>query len=123
MTAIVLQELTAGASDDTLIRAWDQVRRAREKDGTLLVPNGEDWWMAGKVLNSLLRGQRHKNKGKTPKISKNEKQQIIRDVLIARTAKRAGAMLVTDNLGDFKKIAKFCDVRLVSGKQYFESEA
>lgn len=123
MTAIVLQELTAGASDDKLVRSWDQVRRAREKDGTLLVPNGEDWWMAGKVLNSLLRSQRRKNKGKTPRISQNEKQQIIRDVLIARTAKRAGAMLVTDNLGDFKKIAKFCDVRLVSGKQYFGLEA
>ncbi len=43
MTAVVLQELTAGAEDDKEVKYWNDVRRAREKDGTLLVPNGEDW--------------------------------------------------------------------------------
>jgi 16S rRNA U1498 N3-methylase RsmE len=55
LTAVVLQELTAGADDDKEVKYWNEVRRAREKDETLLVPNGEDWWMAGKVLNSLQR--------------------------------------------------------------------
>lgn len=57
--------------------------------------------------------------GLTPKLAAAEKQRIIRDVLIARTAKRAGALLVTDNLGDFKTIRRFCAVRVISGKNYF----
>ena len=65
-------------------------RIGHEKKGTLLVPSGEDWWLAGKVLNSLLRGLKSKAGGKTPRLPADEKQRIIRDVLIARTAKRAG---------------------------------
>ncbi len=55
----------------------------------------------------------------TPRIQKIDQWRIVRDVLIARTAKRAGALLVTDNLKDFEKIKSFCQVRLVSGKAYF----
>ncbi len=64
MTAIVLEELTAGSSDDSEVRRWQQVRKDREKDGTLFTPNSEDWWMAGKILNSLRRGLKSTNKGK-----------------------------------------------------------
>ena len=119
MTAVVLQELTVGASDNTEVKYWNEVRKAREKDGTLLVPNGEDWWLAGKVLNSLLRGLKSDNAGKTPKLSADEIQRITRDVLIARTVKRENALLITDNIGDFNKIKKFCDVKTQSGKDFF----
>jgi predicted nucleic acid-binding protein len=83
------------------------------------VPTGEDWWLAGKVLNSLLRGLKSKRGGLTPKLPAAEKQRIIRDVLIARTARRAGALLITDNVHDFKLIARFCLVRTMTGGQYF----
>ncbi|MDT4954966.1 MAG: hypothetical protein QOJ02_3104 [Acidobacteriota bacterium] len=86
----------------------------------MLVPTGEDWWLAGKVLNSLLRGLKSRQGGLTPKLPAAEKQRIIRDVLIARTARRAGALLVTDNLKDFKLIARFCAVRAMAGRQYFK---
>lgn len=119
LTAVVLQELTAGANDDTEVKYWNAVRRAREQDETLLVPNGEDWWMAGKVLNSLLRGLKSKSQGKTPKLPAAEKQRIIRDVLIARLAKRSNALLVTDNISDFEKIKRFCNVRIQTGKDFF----
>ena len=119
MTAVVLQELTVGASDNTEVKYWNEVRKAREKDGTLLVPNGEDWWIAGKVLNSLLRGLKSENAGKTPKLSADEIQRITRDVLIARTVKRENALLITDNITDFNKIKKFCDVKTQSGKDFF----
>jgi predicted nucleic acid-binding protein len=58
--------------------------------------------------------------GLTPKLPAAEKQRIIRDVLIARTARRAGALLVTDNLKDFKLIARFCAVRAMAGRRYFK---
>lgn len=119
MTAVVLQELTVGANDNTEVKYWNEVRKAREKDGTLIVPNAEDWYIAGKVLNSLLRGLKSENAGKTPKLSADEIQRITRDVLIARTAKRENALLVTDNIADFEKIKKFCNVKTISGKDFF----
>ena len=119
LTAIVLQELTAGATDDTEVKYWSKVCRSREKDGTLLVPTGEDWWIAGKVLNSLQRGLRSDHQGKTPKSNASAIQRITRDVLTARTAKRVGALLVTDNTKDFELIQRFCKVKIISGKEVF----
>jgi predicted nucleic acid-binding protein len=83
------------------------------------VPTADDWVEAGKVLNSLLRGLKSKRGGKTPRLHPQEKQRIIRDVLIARTVKRVGALLVTDNARDFKMIKQFCNVRTQSGREYF----
>ncbi|MBA3248116.1 MAG: type II toxin-antitoxin system VapC family toxin [Pyrinomonadaceae bacterium] len=119
LSAVVVQELAAGANDKTDLQRLDAVRRTYEKDGRLLVPTGEDWWLAGKVLNSLWRGLKSKAGGRTPRIPKTEQQRIIRDVLIARTARRAGATVVTDNTADFLKIKRFCAVRLQSGSDYF----
>jgi len=119
LTAVVLQELTAGADDDKEVKYWNEVRRARERDETLLVPNGEDWWMAGKVLNSLQRALRGGNQGKIPKSDAATIQRITRDVLIARIAKRVGAVLVTDNTKDFELIRNFCNVKIISGKEFF----
>ena len=119
LSAVVLQEMTAGANDKQELKFWEATRKSFEKQNKLLVPNAEDWWLAGKVLNSLLRGLKSDNKGKTPKLLPTEKHRIIRDVLIARTAKRENAVLVTDNLKDFELIKRFCNVRVVSGKDFF----
>jgi predicted nucleic acid-binding protein len=121
LSAVVVQELAAGALDKSGLQELDASRRKYEKMGRLLVPTGEDWWLAGKMLNSLLRGLKSKRKGLTPKLPAAEKQRIIRDVLIARTARRAGALLITDNVGDFKLINRFCAVRVTPGRQYFSS--
>lgn len=119
MTAVVLHELTVGAPDEKAVRKLEMDRREYERERTLLVPNGEDWFLAGKVLNSLQRRRKGSNKGKTPKISADESRRIMRDVLIARTAKRESALLVTDNVADFEKIRNFCKVRTVTGRDFF----
>ena len=119
MSAIVIQELAAGAKDKSDLQELDSLRRDYEKQGRLLVPTGEDWWLAGKILNSLLRGLKSRRGGLTPKLPAAEKQRIIRDVLIARTVRRAGALLVTDNVSDFKLIARFCAARTVMGRKFF----
>lgn len=56
---------------------------------------------------------------RTPRLPPAEIQRIIRDVLIARTARRAGALLVTDNVRDFERIKPFCNVRLRRVSEYF----
>jgi hypothetical protein len=90
-----------------------------EKDNRFIVPNGEDWFEAGKVLNLLQRIKKVQNKGKIPSISSDEAHRIIRDTLIARVCKRDGIILITDNIADFEKIKRFCKVRIVSGADYF----
>src|SRR5215469_5610331 len=93
MSAVVIQGLTAGATDKSEVQYWNASRLLHAKEGTLLVPTGEDWWLAGKVLNSLLRGLKSRARGKTPKLHHDETSRIVRDVLIARTARSAGAIL------------------------------
>ncbi|MEW6207168.1 MAG: hypothetical protein AB1631_02305 [Acidobacteriota bacterium] len=56
---------------------------------------------------------------KTPRLHQSDKQRIARDALIAVTAKRAGAMVVTDNLVGFEKIKPYCKVKVISGSDYF----
>lgn len=121
MSAVVLQELVAGASDSSAIQEFERLRQEYRKANKLLVPAEEDWWHAGLVLNALQRGRRSKKTGKIPKISVAERYRIINDVLIARTAKRAGVTVVTDNINDFIKIRNFCDVKIISGSKYFSS--
>jgi len=121
MSAVVLQELVAGANDASAIKKLQRLRHEYRKTNKLLVPNEEDWWHAALALNALQRGRRSKKTGKIPKISAAERYRIINDVLIARTAKRAGVMVVTDNINDFEKIRNFCDVKIISGSKYFSS--
>jgi predicted nucleic acid-binding protein len=120
LSAVVTQELMAGAVDASELKFWEAIAREFWKQDRLLIPNYEDWLLAGRVLNSLLRGLKSQRGGKTPKLHPDDKQRIIRDVLIARTVKRVNGLLVTDNISDFKKIKKFCDVRLQSGKEFFQ---
>ncbi|HYL99786.1 MAG TPA: type II toxin-antitoxin system VapC family toxin [Blastocatellia bacterium] len=116
---VVIQELMAGASDGSELRYWEATAKKLEKEKRLLVPTTEDWLLAGRVLNLLLRGLRSRRDGRTPKMHPDEKQRIIRDVLIARCVRRVNGLLVTNNLKDFERITKFCDVRLQSGSEFF----
>jgi predicted nucleic acid-binding protein len=63
MSAIVIQELAAGAKDKSDLQELNALRLDYEMQGRLLVPTGEDWWLAGKVLNSLLRGLKSRQAG------------------------------------------------------------
>lgn len=112
VSAVVLQELTAGAGDTADVRRLGTLRAAAEEDGVLLTPDGEDWHEAGKVLNALYRGLRSHRRGHTQAIAKEEQHRLLRDVLIARSAKRVNAPVVTYNKADFEKIRRFCNVRL-----------
>lgn len=118
VSAVVLQELTAGARDAAEVRRLGSVRAAAEGDGVLLTPNGEDWYYPGKVLNSLHRGHRSRRIWGPVTIPREEQQRLLRDVLIARSAKRVNAAVMTYNRGDFEKIRRFCDVRVVDPARY-----
>lgn len=118
VSAVVLQELTAGAEDTAEVRRLGTVRAEAEDGGVLLTPDGEDWWFAGKVLHALYHGLRSHRKGPTPAIPKEEQQRLLRDVLIARSARRINAGVVTYDAGDFEKIRRFCNVRVVDPARF-----
>jgi predicted nucleic acid-binding protein len=119
MSIIVLQELVAGASDASAVKELKRSFLEWKKTDRLLVPDMEDWWQVGNVINALQRGRRSNKTGLIPKMSLNERHRITNDVLIARTAKRAGVTVVTDNVSDFQKIKNFCNVRVISGRDFF----
>jgi predicted nucleic acid-binding protein len=113
LSAVVLQEITAGAADVHEVRDLSVIAREFERQQKLLVPTGDNWFYTGKVLNSLLRGVTSVRGPRSHAIDKGEQQRLVRDVLIARSAKRVNAGLATYNRSDFEKIRRFCNVRLV----------
>lgn len=120
MSVVVLQELVAGAEDEAALKSLTVAYREYEKAGRLLIPTAEDWWLVGKVIYALQKGLKSYRGGLTPRMSAEQKYRITHDVLIARTARRAGVTVVTDNVRDFEAIQRFCNVRLVSGDEYFK---
>ena len=70
LSAVVLQEIVAGAADRHEVRRWGELGHSLRSQGRLLVPNGEDWYEAGKVLNSLFRGLRSRRERHRSAISK-----------------------------------------------------
>jgi hypothetical protein len=118
LSAVVLQEITAGAREEREVRELGMVAKTARKEGRLLVPTSDDWFYTGKVLNALLRGVRSRCDTRSHAIDKGEQQRLVRDVLIARSARRANAPVVTYNRGDYIKIQRFCNVRLMD-PEYF----
>ncbi len=119
LCTVVAHELIGGAADETSKKFLLALKEEAEKDGRLITPNAEDWIEAGKVLYALRHGLKSRAKGKTPAIPAAEVQRITRDTLIARTVRRHKALLVTNNIGDYEQIKRFCAVRVESGKDYF----
>jgi predicted nucleic acid-binding protein len=119
MSAVVLQELVAGAADRSVLKRLEASRKQYEKEKKLLVPTGEDWFQAGKILNSFLHNLKAKSRGKTPRLHPSKIQQMFRDTLIAVSVSRTRSLLVTNNLSDFKAIQRYCKVRVQSGRDFF----
>jgi hypothetical protein len=72
MSAVVLQELVAGAADRAILKALGAARKQYERENRLLVPTGEDYYQAGKVLNSLLHNLKSKSGGRVPTLSSKQ---------------------------------------------------
>jgi predicted nucleic acid-binding protein len=116
LSAVVVQEMTAGAREAAFVEAWRALLLDFQKENRLLTPDAEDWWFAGKVLNSLFRLPSRRGQ---PSIGSDEQRRLIRDTLIARTAKREGVTVITEDVEDFAKIQRFCAVKIIHPKDYF----
>ncbi len=97
LSAVVLEELYAGASDrvrqvvERLERDFDRVKR-------ILVPNLGDWTQAGRILARVAAKYHYENIGLG---------RLTNDALIAMSAARMGITVITANEQDFLRLAEF----------------
>ena len=97
LSAVVLEELYAGAADrdrqvvERLERDFDRAKR-------ILVPNLSDWTQAGRVLARLAVKYHYEQIGQG---------RLTHDALIAMSAARLGIRVITANGRDFSRLAEF----------------
>lgn len=97
LSAVVLEELYAGASEqsrDLVERLEADFDRAKR----VLVPNLNDWTHAGRVLSRLAAKYDYEQIGQG---------RLTNDALIAMSAGRLGIRVITANERDFGRLAEF----------------
>jgi predicted nucleic acid-binding protein len=97
LSAVVLEELYAGAADrdrkvvERLERDFDRAKR-------ILVPNQSDWAQTGRVLARLAAKYHYQQIGRG---------RLTNDALMAMSAGRLGIQVITANERDFSRLAEF----------------
>ena len=119
-SAVVLLELLAGAADESERKRYEALHRAYGKDNSLIIPNADDWLLSSKVLYWLTRERRRRGGGKLPRMKPGATQRMVLDALIAASARRWDATVITENWDDFKAIQRYCKVKIVRGSKFFE---
>ena len=117
MSAVVLMELIANAPDSSWRKYYEQTFRQQQKDNSLIVPSAEDWFLASKILYLLTHGRRQK--GKLRRLPPGASQRLALDALIAVSARRWKAQVVTENWSDFKAIQRYCNATIVKAANFF----
>jgi predicted nucleic acid-binding protein len=100
-SAVVLSELRRGARTREAERTVSRLHRlARE----VWEPTAGDWWEAGRIIRGL--GDEHH-------WDRVKRRDVQNDALIALTARRHGASVVTANREDFGLLARELGISLV----------
>jgi predicted nucleic acid-binding protein len=120
MSGVVLLELTASASDDSERKIYERMFRDYRKDNSLIIPNEDDWLQACKVLYWLSQSRRRTSGGKLKRLHSGASQRMALDVLIAVSARRWRATVVTENWDDFKVIERYSRTRIVKASAFFK---
>jgi predicted nucleic acid-binding protein len=98
LSAVVLEELYAGAVDQRMRKLCARLERDFEKVGRLLVPNATDWSATGQLLAKI---------GSKYGFEQIGRARLTNDALIATSAARHGLTVLTLNAGDYARIAEF----------------
>lgn len=119
MSGVVLTELTASARDDSQRKLCERMFRAYREDNSLIIPNEDDWLQTSKVLYWLTQGRRRNLGGKLKRLHSGASQRMALDVLIAVSARRCRATVVTENWNDFKAIERYSKTKIVKASAFF----
>ena len=119
LSSVVVQELMAGATGRSVLKKYENLSHLYARKNRLLTPNDEAWRTAGRILNHMLNDASRSDAGRRrPKLSNDKKQSIIRDVLIAVSAKQHGVTVISDN-EDFPLLQGYYDFRWQSAQSFF----
>jgi len=119
-SAVVMMELMLSAKDDTERRLYERVYRDSQHDESLIVPNDADWLLASKILFWLTKRRRRVEGGRLRRLNPGMSQRMALDALLAASARRWKAAVITENWNDFKAIQHFCNVKLVKASDFFK---
>ena len=119
LSSVVLMELTASATDDSQRKLYEYLFRKHQQRHSLLVSTEDDWFFASKVLFWLARRRRRVQGGRLRRLDPGIAQRMAFDALLAVSARRWRAVVVTENWDDFKAIQHFCDVKLIKASDFF----
>ena len=97
LSAVVLEELYAGASD-RVRKSLERMERDFDRVKRILVPTLGDWTQAGRVLARLAARYGYEKIGQG---------RLANDALIAMSAARMGMTIITANKRDFARLAEF----------------
>ncbi|MGA9967739.1 MAG: PIN domain-containing protein [Terriglobales bacterium] len=97
LSAVVLEELYAGAADSNR-QVVERLERDFDRAKRILVPNLSDWTQAGTVLARLAAKYDYERIGQG---------RMTNDALIAISAGRQGITVITANERDFRRLAEF----------------
>ena len=102
-SAVVLSELRRGARTRDAQKLVSTLFRSAD---TVWTPTADDWWQAGHVVLTV---------GDRQRWDTAKRRSFQNDALIALTARRHGATVVTANRDDFTLLAEVTGVRVLVG--------
>ena len=120
LSAVVMMELMAGEQNESRRKFFGEIFHQYQKKNLIIVPTADDWLLAAKVLHLLSHARRRLQKGKLQRLPPGASQRLALDVLIAVSARRWKAQVVTDNWADFKAIQRYCNTTIVRAATFFK---
>jgi len=100
-SAVVLSELRRGARTPKARRTVDHLQRLA---AAIWEPSADDWWEAARLIREI---------GDQQSWETNKRRAFQNDALVALTARRHGATVVTANRADFGLLSRRISVHTV----------
>jgi predicted nucleic acid-binding protein len=97
LSAVVVQELRAGVQEKSAATVERALFAPFERRSRVITPSYDAWKSTGEVLSALIVSR----KVRRADVSRS----FVNDVLLALSCRESGAVLVTENVRDFKLIA------------------
>jgi predicted nucleic acid-binding protein len=100
-SSVVLSELGRGARTRAAVKVVESLKRVSRSPWT---PTAEDWWKAGALVRDV---------GDEQGWEVGKRREFQNDALIALTARRRGAVIVTRNRFDFALLERAVGVQVL----------
>ena len=103
LSAVVSYELGVNAYNGRTLTLLQDFVRPMERSGRVVTPAFDDWVMASQVVTAV---------GEKEKSWRSKLLALLNDILIALSARRIGATLLTYNRDDFRLIRRHTEFSL-----------